>query len=152
MKFIKTHGIWESGMMGNSFAFYFSAFSHFLWQSCMTFIIGWHIFIKRKLFPSVFTVFKLLHSLSLKYTWGESVPKPLSAKTWKINTCGGEPRWCPEGKQGAGDKSNVSPERVPHSYIPALQQLLASVGMRAKSALGFVHRTPLRSQRLSLPS
>lgn len=30
-----------------------------------------------------------------------------------------------------------------------LQQLLASVGIRAKTALGFVHYTPLTSQKLS---
>lgn len=118
--------------MGNSFVFYFSAFSHFLWQSCMTFIMEWHIFIKRKLFPSIFIVFKLLWSLSLKYTWDESVLKPLSVKTWKINTWGGEPRWCLEGKQSEGDKSNVSPEHYPPPPPSLPFSSSASVGIRAE--------------------
>lgn len=114
-----SHGVCENiwylgnGMMGNSSVFYFSVFSHFLWPVMHDFIMEWHIFIKRKLFPSIFIVFKLLWSLSLKYTWDESGLKPLSVKTWKINTWGGEPRWCPEGKQREGDKSNVSPEHFP---------------------------------------
>jgi hypothetical protein len=109
----------------------------------MTFIIAWHIFIKRKLFPSIFTVFELLQSLSLKYTWDESVPKPLSVKTWKINTWLGEPKWCPEGKQGAGDKSDVS-RLLLHCPWAA-----PGIGwITAKSAPGFVHSTsPTGSDR-----
>lgn len=114
MEFVKTYGIWEMGWWEILSCFTFLRFLTFLWQSCMTFIMEWHIFIKRKLFPSIFIVFKLLWSLSLKYTWDESVLKPLSVKTWQINTWGGEPRWCPEGKQREGDESKVSPELFPH--------------------------------------
>lgn len=138
-----------NGMMGHSFVFYFSAFSHFLWQSCMTFIMEWHIFIKRKLFPSIFIVFKLLWSLSLKYTWDESVLKPLSVKTWQINTWGGEPRWCPEGKQREGDESNVSPELFPHLLHHRPWAAPPRLGSE-HSALDFVHCTQFTSQGLSL--
>lgn len=112
--------------------FTFLRFLTFCGQSCMTFIMEWHIFIKRKLFPSIFIVFKLLWSLSLKYTWDESGLKPLSVKTWKINTWGGEPRWCPEGKQREGDKSNVSPEHFPPPPPSPPFSSSTSAGIRAE--------------------
>lgn len=48
------------------------------------------MFIKRKLFPLVFKGFEILQSFSLKWTWDEAAPRPLSVKTSKTSTCGRE--------------------------------------------------------------